>query len=712
MLQLRNISKYYMYGKNKKMVLDGVSIDFKREELVFILGASGSGKSTLLNIIAGNKRCDSGEILLDGEDISKRNDKYLDNYRGSMIGYVYQDYNLIEYLSVYDNVMLGCTKKVDKRRVTLLLKQLGISDKRHIIVSKLSGGEKQRVAIARAMIKDPAIILCDEPTGAVDSVNSRNIIQILKIISEKRLVIVVSHDEDLAMDYGDRIIRIKDGHVNYQKINDNKLIGNVRENKVRKRSLLLMAIKNLGMKLGRTIWSSLALSLGIISMSLVICLGNNFNKEINSLEKKIVGLFPISIINEEIDIQDTTKNTSNKIIIKNNNYKHINKIDNNYLEYLKNIKEINYIRYSYDVLIPFISDRYKLLDNNYLEMIPDSKFIIDNYDIIYGNNINNKFDILIKIDSNNNVDRELLNYFNIVSDISYNDIIGRKIKVILNDSYYQENNGYYYINTNNKEMYNDSLIELKIVGVVKEKESIDNNSKIIYSSELFAMIINKNMDSNIINSQKVNSYNVLGINKNKEEMLNYLGYKSRPTGVFIYVDNLNNKKIVINKLDDYNKKMGDKYLKYSDTFEDMLKIVRDFIKIITVVLLVFSIISIIISLIMVGILTNVRILERRKEIGILRGLGFSKRNIRWLFNMENRIIVIFSSVIGIFVLKGLETPVNKIMYKVMEVDNIFIIDYFYVLEIVIINLLLVRLISFIPLRRASNMEITKCIYNR
>ena len=712
MLQLRNISKYYMYGKNKKMVLNGVSIDFKREELVFILGASGSGKSTLLNIIAGNKRCDSGEILLDGEDISKRNDKYLDNYRGSMIGYVYQDYNLIEYLSVYDNVMLGCTKKVDKRRVTLLLKQLGISDKRHIIVSKLSGGEKQRVAIARTMIKDPAIILCDEPTGAVDSVNSRNIIQILKIISEKRLVIVVSHDEDLAMDYGDRIIRIKDGHVNYQKINDNKLIGNVRENKVRKRSLLLMAIKNLGMKLGRTIWSSLALSLGIISMSLVICLGNNFNKEINSLEKKIVGLFPISIINEEIDIQDTTKNTSNKIIIKNNNYKHINKIDNNYLEYLKNIKEINYIRYSYDVLIPFISDRYKLLDNNYLEMIPDSKFIIDNYDIIYGNNINNKFDILIKIDSNNSVDRELLNYFNIVSDISYNDIIGRKIKVILNDSYYQENNGYYYINTNNKEMYNDSLIELKIVGVVKEKESIDNNSKIIYSSELFAMIINKNMDSNIINSQKVNSYNVLGINKNKEEMLNYLGYKSRPTGVFIYVDNLNNKKIVINKLDDYNKKMGDKYLKYSDTFEDMLKIVRDFIKIITVVLLVFSIISIIISLIMVGILTNVRILERRKEIGILRGLGFSKRNIRWLFNMENRIIVIFSSVIGIFVLKGLETPVNKIMYKVMEVDNIFIIDYFYVLEIVIINLLLVRLISFIPLRRASNMEITKCIYNR
>ena len=555
MLQLRNISKYYMYGKNKKMVLNGVSIDFKREELVFILGASGSGKSTLLNIIAGNKRCDSGEILLDGEDISKRNDKYLDNYRGSMIGYVYQDYNLIEYLSVYDNVMLGCTKKVDKRRVTLLLKQLGISDKRHIIVSKLSGGEKQRVAIARTMIKDPAIILCDEPTGAVDSVNSRNIIQILKIISEKRLVIVVSHDEDLAMDYGDRIIRIKDGHVNYQKINDNKLIGNVRENKVRKRSLLLMAIKNLGMKLGRTIWSSLALSLGIISMSLVICLGNNFNKEINSLEKKIVGLFPISIINEEIDIQDTTKNTSNKIIIKNNNYKHINKIDNNYLEYLKNIKEINYIRYSYDVLIPFISDRYKLLDNNYLEMIPDSKFIIDNYDIIYGNNINNKFDILIKIDSNNSVDRELLNYFNIVSDISYNDIIGRKIKVILNDSYYQENNGYYYINTNNKEMYNDSLIELKIVGVVKEKESIDNNSKIIYSSELFAMIINKNMDSNIINSQKVNSYNVLGINKNKEEMLNYLGYKSRPTGVFIYVDNLNNKKIVINKLDDYNKKI-------------------------------------------------------------------------------------------------------------------------------------------------------------
>lgn len=174
MLKLRGVCKSYFEGKNKRVVLNNIDIDFKKRELVFILGKSGSGKSTLLNIIGGNLRCDSGEIYLDNALVSKFDDKLLSDYRGSIIGNVFQDYNLIDYMDVISNVNLGSTGMSSLKRTSILLKQLGLFSKRNVRVSKLSGGEKQRVAIARAMIKDPEILLCDEPTGALFKYKIRN----------------------------------------------------------------------------------------------------------------------------------------------------------------------------------------------------------------------------------------------------------------------------------------------------------------------------------------------------------------------------------------------------------------------------------------------------------------------------------------------------------------------------------------------------------
>lgn len=714
MLKLREITKYYMDGKNKKTVLDKVSIDFKRGELVFILGASGSGKSTLLNIIAGNLRCNTGEILLDGEDICKFKDSQLDNYHKNMIGYIYQDYNLIEYLSVYDNIMLGCPQDNKEQNINVLLNQLSIFDKKNSLVKTLSGGEKQRVAIARAMIKNPEIILCDEPTGALDTPNSKSIMEILKKISKNKLVIVVSHDENLANEYSDRIIQVKDGHIEYLPIEDNKLFGSVPKSKLKMQRIFKIALKNLFMKRGRTITTSLALSLGIISMSLVICLGNNFNKEINELERNVVGLFPIKVTNGETLINDQEDRSSSQKIIRKNisNYKHTNKIDLKYLKYLSDIKEISYLRYNYNVSIPFISDKFNKIDNNYLEMIMDKDFILNNYNILSGNNINNMFDILLVVDNNNNVPSELLDCFKIEHDISYNEIIGRKIKVILNDDYYQENGPYYYINQDNSKLYEKSNIELTIVGVVKEKELINNKSTLIYSNQLLQMLLDINRNSDIVKSQRINDYNVLGINLSKEEMLNYLGYNSLPNEVLIYTQNIQNKKIVLNKLDNYNKEAGDNYLEYVDMIENTLNIVRDFIKIVTAILLLFSIISLIISLMMIGILTNVRILERKKEIGIFRSLGASKKNIRQLFNIENMFQGLLAGIISLGVLKIFEDPINKIIYKIVNIDDIFKLDYIVFIIIIFTNLLLIKFVSSPALRKASKMEITKCIYDR
>ena len=216
MLRLIDVCKSYKFGKNKVMVLNKINLDFKKNELVFILGNSGSGKSTLLNIIGGILEVDSGSVILDDEDITKFSNRMLCNYRNNMVGFVFQDYHLIEYMSVMDNIKLGMTiYDNDNNKIENILRKLGIYNKRRIKVNRLSGGEKQRVAIARALINNPDIILCDEPTGAMDTNNGIKIMDILKEISRDKLVIIVSHDEVLANKYADRIINIVDGKVEY-----------------------------------------------------------------------------------------------------------------------------------------------------------------------------------------------------------------------------------------------------------------------------------------------------------------------------------------------------------------------------------------------------------------------------------------------------------------------------------------------------------------
>ena len=182
MLRIENVSKYYKYGKNRKVILDKVNISLGRSGMVAIIGASGSGKSTLLNIIAGSLRSDEGKVIVGDKDIQKLGEKEINYYRNKVVGYIYQDYNLIEYMSVYDNVRIGYSDN-NRDYVLALLKQLDIYDKRDTLVMKLSGGEKQRVAIARAMINNPRILLCDEPTGALDSQNGIMVMEILKKIS-------------------------------------------------------------------------------------------------------------------------------------------------------------------------------------------------------------------------------------------------------------------------------------------------------------------------------------------------------------------------------------------------------------------------------------------------------------------------------------------------------------------------------------------------
>ena len=707
MLKLKNICKTYYINKTKKYILNNINLEFKDRELVFILGASGSGKSTLLNIIGGNLQFDSGEVYFNDLILSKLKDKGMTYYRSNIVGTIFQDYNLIDYLNVYDNVMLGDNGSLNKKEINTLLKQLEIYEKRDMNINKLSGGEKQRVAIARTLVSNPKIILADEPTGALDSKNGIAVIEILKKISQNKLVIVVTHNTTLAKKYGDMIINIKDGKCNTRKVSTKN--NNKEELTIKKRkfiNILKLTIKSLKQRKKRTLITALAISFSLISMILVVNMYSNFNNELDGLEKRIVSVFPIMISNGEYELPNEFTTKSNNKIIKNNKMIHENIINKDYINYINNIKEIKSINYDYELLLPVITDKYKLLSNSYIKTIPNN----DNYNIVYGNSINDKFDVLLKIDSNNNVDNVLLEYFGINEDINYNEIIGKKMKVILNDQYFILKDNYYIINDNNQELYTTSTIELEIVGIVKEKEIVDNNSYILYSQELLDEIIKKNKESDIVKKILEDEYKLVGLKESKEKLLSYLGYDPLPYNINIYVDSLSNKNIVLKKLDDYNKKYPK--LIYNDAMSLSINTVRKFISIISLILIIFSMITIIISSLLIAILTSMNVLERKKEIGILKSLGYSRKNIRYLFIIANIITNIIAFIISMFVLSLLVKPCNDIVNNYVGIDNIFNINYKYLIIILMLNLIITYIVVFIPTLNGSKLDTIECIYNR
>ena len=711
MLRIENVSKYYKYGKNRKVILDKVNISLGRSGMVAIIGASGSGKSTLLNIIAGSLRSDEGKVIVGDKDIQKLGEKEINYYRNKVVGYIYQDYNLIEYMSVYDNVRIGYSDN-NRDYVLALLKQLDIYDKRDILVMKLSGGEKQRVAIARAMINNPRILLCDEPTGALDSQNGIMVMEILKKISENRLVIVVSHDKDLVSRYANEIINISDGVVmqdkkgNTSNDKDDKII----YKRVRMRKLRKIALRHLFSNKKRTIMTMSAISLGIISMMMILCMGNNFNKEMNNLEKEIVGVYPIIIRNGEYIEENTDiKKEEGKIYPSNENI-YVNKITEEYLDYLNSNIGSDKIIYNYFFNKPIISDKYKVLDSSVMRIIPDSKYIEDNYKIIIGNNVRDKYDILLKVDKDGNVNKKIIDALEISLGSEYESIIGRQIKFINNDIYYKKGEGYYYINNDYEEMFNDSEINLTIVGIIQEEEDNNSGSFIYYDKMVQDELMMVNKNSQILIDEVKGDGNVLGIDIDKEEMIGYLGGSSTPNEIEIYSDNISDKDKIINVLKEYNNS-HDKIV-YEDVMASNIKIVRDFISIISGVLIIFSGISLIVSLIMISILTSIRVLERKKEIGILRSIGASKRNIKMIFNYENGLIGLGASIGGIIILNLLVKPINTLIYNLTKLDNLLVIDYRIVFLVMVINILIVVIAGSSPSRKASKLDITKCIYGR
>ena len=314
MLQLKNITKDYLSGDMKVQALKGIDLEFRKSEFVSILGQSGCGKTTLLNIIGGLDRYTDGDLIINGKSTKQFKDKEWDAYRNYSVGFVFQNYNLIPHQTVLSNVELaltlsGVSKKERKQKAIKALEKVGLKDQIHKKPNQMSGGQMQRVAIARALVNDPDIILADEPTGALDTETSVQVMEILKEISQDKLIIMVTHNPELAEKYSSRIVKILDGKI----INDSNpyteedRVNETRKAKSGKTSMsfftaLSLSLNNLMTKKGRTFLTAFAGSIGIIGIAMILSLSNGVRNYIKRVEEDTLSSYPITIQEETVDM--------------------------------------------------------------------------------------------------------------------------------------------------------------------------------------------------------------------------------------------------------------------------------------------------------------------------------------------------------------------------------------------------------------------------
>ena len=409
MLEIKNITKVYKTGSFVQKALNGVSINFRKCEFVSILGPSGSGKTTLLNIIGGLDKYTSGNLIINGVETKKYKDRDWDTYRNHKIGFVFQSYNLIPHQTVLSNVELaltlsGVSKKERKRRAIKVLKEVGLADHIHKKPNQMSGGQMQRVAIARALINDPDILLADEPTGALDSETSVQIMKLLKKISENKLVVMVTHNPDLAEEYSTRIISLKDGKITndtnpYEEVEeedkDNK---KTKKTSMKFMTALSLSLNNLMTKKGRTLLTSFAGSIGIIGIALILSLSTGVNNYIDKVQEDTLTSYPLMIEQNNVDTNTllTTLSSNKKDIEHKNDAVYSNDImttmistmysgvtTNNLKEFktfVENNKElkqyVNDIKYVYSISL-------QIYDKNYLRVNPSD--ILSNFGYSTGN---------------------------------------------------------------------------------------------------------------------------------------------------------------------------------------------------------------------------------------------------------------------------------------------------------------------------------------
>lgn len=744
MLTIKNIYKSYGLKDSKYSVLKDINLSFRPNEFVAILGPSGSGKTTLLNILGGLDQYDSGDLIINGKSTKKFKDKDWDSYRNKSVGFIFQSYNLISHISILSNVEMCLTlrntsKSVARKKAIEALERVGLKDHIHKKPNQLSGGQMQRVAIARALVNNPDIILADEPTGALDSKTSTQIMELIKDISKDKLVIMVTHNENLADIYASRIIKLSDGVI----ISDSNPYETKKETDLytlpkTKMSLLTalgLSLNNIKTKKGRTLLTSFAASIGIIGISLVLALSNGFQIQIDDFEKNTLTQMPIYITPEATDLKSEMAlelgNGEDEYpsdnIIKKYQYTvanaHKNKITSDYINYINSINNdyLNGIGYGYNANMNVIikNDKIDYFNNNYIETSfstnGTSDIIKENYDLLSGRYPKNSNEALLIVDTYNRLYPYLYKDLGLKENSTFEDVIGKELQVVSNNNFYEEADGLFITKQNYDELWNnDDNIKINITGIIRAKKDANvtlySGSTLLINAKIEEESIDKNLNSNIVKAQKEKDYNVLNgddfdEDDTKELAISMLGGSKDPQTIAIYPKDFISKDKIIEYLDKYNENKSDEdkiiYTDYASTVTDLSGGIMNGI---TLVLVGFSSVSLIVSSIMISIITYISVLERTKEIGILRSLGARKKDISRVFNAETAIIGFTSGLMGVGIAYLLTFPINVVIKNATNLDSVARLSIYHTVLMIIISIVITVIGGLIPAKLASKKD--------
>ncbi|MDN6223308.1 MAG: ATP-binding cassette domain-containing protein, partial [Lacticaseibacillus paracasei] len=625
--------------------------------------------------------------------------------------------------------------------------------------NQLSGGQMQRVAIARAIVSEPSILLADEPTGALDTETSEEIMRLIADLSRERLVIMVTHNPQLAHEYAERTIEFKDGKIlsDSRPFKDEKKTASfdLHRTKMSYFTALKLSFTNIMTKKGRTFLTAFASSIGIIGIAVVLALSSGFQKQIDNTQAETLAQFPITISTNATSLTagaaDNTKTstfkTTSTVVAKqsaSDKAQHTNKLNQKYIDYVNGIskKLTDNIGYTYGTGMNLLRDvngtikpvqfsTAKPSSNQTqrgLASASSSVYPVDreggtsylkkNYEVVAGSYPKHDGDVILIVDRDNSTNINALKNLGFdVKDgqkVKFNQIVGTKIKAISNNAYYQNVAGNVYVPTKdyaNAYKQNDNR-ELTVAGVLRTRSKTSDgllSQGFAYSDRLTKDLVALNKDSDVVKAQRASDVNIFtnqSVDKaTKDQLITALGGSETPTQITIYPTSFKDKDKILSYLDKFNrgKKKADQVV-YTDLAGTISSMTGGIMSAITIVLVAFAGISLVTSMIMIAILTYTSVLERTKEIGVLKALGARRKDITRVFDAETIILGVSSGILGIIIAWLLTFPINAILYSMTELPNVAQLNPIHAVILILISTILTVLGGHIPARMAANKD--------
>ena len=858
MLQLKDITKDYKTAGGTVQALKGVSLRFRKNEFVSILGASGCGKTTMLNIIGGLDHYTSGDLVINGKSTKDYKDHDWDVYRNHRIGFVFQSYNLIPHQTVLGNVEIaltiaGLSKTERRERAEEALRRVGLEKELHKKPNQLSGGQMQRVAIARALVNNPEILLADEPTGALDTVTSVQIMDLIREIAGERLVIMVTHNPELAEQYSSRIVRLQDGLVvddtNPYEGDEAQAVQEVLEiakpqtkkEKRRKKERSSMSFKtslglsarNLMSKKGRTIVTSIAGSIGIISVCLVLALSNGFNGYMLKIEEDMLSSEPVSVSRKTVNVENImasmTSPSDMPDLSKLNDKIYVNSfltnmakgmtvendISDTYLDYVSEMPKEYYeaIQYDYGTVLTnnlFVNNpdttsesrvSVNAIKSGYTAMLQEqgksyaslasyvsilgevvnkipgtsdfsdeefAKYVLSQYDVIARSessptgiptSVNEA--VLVIGDNNDMTDLTLAQLGLLTADefmsvfqedeegkpkateeyqtVAFSRVFDREFVLYNNDAVYMQTpagteNLYPYTYIGSEAFIQDKTngTPIKVTGILRLKQNLNYgclSDGLNVTEELVDAFVATNMNSEIAEYIRANP-TVVPVRElsgstyvdpmtqafKPQDALAAIGGSDDVTEISFYTANFDTKQNMRAYLDAWNDMCAEgatykgvklekaNEISYTDLIDTMMGMVKSILNAITYVLVAFTAISLVVSSVMIGIITYVSVVERVKEIGVLRSLGARKKDIKNLFNAETFIIGLASGVFGVAVTYLISFGINALFKSLTGIATIAALPVTSALVMIGISISLTLISGLIPANAAAKKD--------